>query len=331
MEQMEIASALGLPMMLYQTAACEELADKIREFKEDRAQQGMAGKATAGAPPPSRIAVYNFFGTEQELSLFVSLGCFVTVSGRVASSSAEGEAVRRALKSSCPLQRLLVCSDAPYCTPQNIDDAFMREGRNEPSNLPHLVRSLQSVYGLEEADLCRQLCANALEFFGLQTREQQAEQMARDAPRPAGCLAEGSGREKKESDCAAQRASSHDRRSDDNDDDREEEAEDMEDGTMLLADDRGNMFSAAMHDNDPGDDSTAEDNPEVRTGVPGVGDHDRTSARRHQRQKPEAHPAVQDKRVAARSYLMPEQVESLRIPRPIPRKTIRLVSPCCER
>lgn len=52
----------------------------------------------------------------------------------------------------------------------------MREGRNEPSNLPYIVRSLATAYGMEEAEMGRQLRANAFEFFGMmsKTREEVA-------------------------------------------------------------------------------------------------------------------------------------------------------------
>jgi hypothetical protein len=50
---------------------------------------------------------------------------------------------------------------------QNIEDAFIREGRNEPSNLPHLLTALAPLYSLSPADLGAQLRSNALSFFGI--------------------------------------------------------------------------------------------------------------------------------------------------------------------
>ena len=50
----------------------------------------------------------------------------------------------------------------------------MREGRNEPSNLPCVVKCLASAYGVGETEMSRQLRVNAFEFFGLQVKEETA-------------------------------------------------------------------------------------------------------------------------------------------------------------
>ena len=308
-EQMEIASALGLPMMLYQTAACEELADKIREFKQERSTQVTTGKMAAATPPLPRIAVYNFWGTEQELSSFLALGCLITVSGRVAAPGAEGEALREALKRSCPIERLLVCSDAPYCTPQNIDDAFMREGRNEPSNLPYLVKALQSVYGVQEIDLCRQLSANAFEFFGLQTKEQQdsSTRAAADAAHLNVLHEVQGGAKGLESTYAAEEATDGTLSVD-------EEAEVEEDGNEYVSPmpSSGNLFATVLHDNDSGDACTTDDESEAGhdprasgAGYSGAVEVASTSSRQRPKPRPEFD---SDKRLASRSYLLPGQV-----------------------
>jgi hypothetical protein len=38
--------------------------------------------------------------------------------------------------------QLLVCSDSPWRTPQNLSDPYLRTLRNEPSNLPSVVAAV---------------------------------------------------------------------------------------------------------------------------------------------------------------------------------------------
>jgi Tat protein secretion system quality control protein TatD with DNase activity len=124
-DQMDLISSLGLPLMLYSTAANDALAEKIRAFREREAEGnplGALGGGAAGLKPPSgstatRIAVFSFSGTEPELAAFVSLGCWISVGGLAADPEA-GQGLRDALRLSLPLNRLLVCSNAPYGTPQ---------------------------------------------------------------------------------------------------------------------------------------------------------------------------------------------------------------------
>lgn len=52
LEQMELVSGLGLPLMLYSTAANDALADKIREYREQRYSAGGHGSPSSISPAP---------------------------------------------------------------------------------------------------------------------------------------------------------------------------------------------------------------------------------------------------------------------------------------
>lgn len=49
---------------------------------------------------------------------FLEQGCHVIVTGRVCDPGERGERLRQVLRAACPLDRLLVASDAPHTTPQ---------------------------------------------------------------------------------------------------------------------------------------------------------------------------------------------------------------------
>ncbi|MEW5310015.1 MAG: hypothetical protein WDW38_001850 [Sanguina aurantia] len=142
-QQMDTALEVGLPLLLYHVQAATELAEKISEFRES----GVPGSATAS------IAVFDFSGSDAELQAFLALGCFIVLTGRICVASKqqqqqeqqEGGQVSAPPSldiSSIPLERLLIASNAPFHTPQSINDAHMREGRNEPSNLPCVLGTL---------------------------------------------------------------------------------------------------------------------------------------------------------------------------------------------
>jgi hypothetical protein len=74
-----------------------------------------------------------------------------------------------------PLAQLVVCSDSPWRTPQNLPDEYLRTLRNEPANLPSVVLAVAAARGLVvgPADsaalghLQASLRKNALRAFGL--------------------------------------------------------------------------------------------------------------------------------------------------------------------
>lgn len=72
-----------------------------------------------------------------------------------------------ALISALPLDRLLVASDSPWRTPQNLSDPYLRTLRNEPSNLPAIVEAIASIRGMPVDQMAALLRANSQRVFGL--------------------------------------------------------------------------------------------------------------------------------------------------------------------
>ncbi len=54
------------------------------------------------------------------MQTFVALGCYVILNGRCCDPGERGVALRTAAATALPLERLLLASDAPFATPQNI-------------------------------------------------------------------------------------------------------------------------------------------------------------------------------------------------------------------
>jgi Tat protein secretion system quality control protein TatD with DNase activity len=66
-----------------------------------------------------------------------------------------------------PIGQLLVCSDSPWRTPQNLPDPYLRTLRNEPSNLPSIVVALSEAMGCDTKELGNTLRANSIRAFGM--------------------------------------------------------------------------------------------------------------------------------------------------------------------
>ena len=153
----------------------------------------------------------------------VKLGMVLSVSGQGISSAVVAEQATetpvensinavsaRACVAAIPLRQLAVCSDSPWRTPQNLDDEYLRSQRNEPANLPFVVKAIAAARaGADltpgDADpealsaLQATLKENALRVFGLDgfsasaglareaansAREARLAQLAADAHAP---------------------------------------------------------------------------------------------------------------------------------------------------
>ena len=64
----------------------------------------------------------------------------------------------------------LTGSDAPWKTPQNIPDVYLRTLRNEPCNLPYIVEAIAAARseGVSAKDLAAHIRATSCKVFGLE-------------------------------------------------------------------------------------------------------------------------------------------------------------------
>jgi len=116
------------------------------------------------------------------------LWCAVSANGLTDGDEEQLKIAQEVMKA-IPLNRLLVCSDSPWRTPQNIPDAYVRSLRNEPSNLPFLVKAVFQILGHEfsEPEFANTLLVNSLQAFGLALPAQHGVDTAavRDEDPPA--------------------------------------------------------------------------------------------------------------------------------------------------
>lgn len=146
--QLQLAVELQKPLFLHQRDAHD---DFIRLIKHYRSQL-------------SNIVVHCFTGTESEMRECVELDCHIGITGWLCDKK-RGEALRQLVRH-IPSDKLLIETDAPYLTPQNIRPK-PKSSRNEPAYLPWVLEKLAEVTEQPLENLATQTLHNSRKFFGL--------------------------------------------------------------------------------------------------------------------------------------------------------------------
>lgn len=137
--QIELANKLGKPLMLHIRQA---YADALEILKAHAHVQG---------------DVHFFAGNWEEAKQFLDLGFTLSFTGVITFTHDYDEVVKNA-----PIDMILTETDAPYVTP-----APYRGKRNEPMYIPHIVKKIAEIKGVEEGVVRQQILLNSQRLFGL--------------------------------------------------------------------------------------------------------------------------------------------------------------------
>ena len=139
--QLEVASELGLPVVLHSREAVDDVLELWRELG------GRAG------------VLHAFSGTLTQARQATALGLYLGVGGMVTFKNA---APLREVLRQVELQHLVLETDAPYLAP-----VPLRGQRNEPSYLVHTANALAQLLGLLPEEVAAATTAAARSLFGL--------------------------------------------------------------------------------------------------------------------------------------------------------------------
>jgi TatD DNase family protein len=144
--QVEIASDLDLPIVIHarDVEGSTEAIDEIFATLDARA---------AGA-----AVVLHCFSAPQRVADAAERGWYCSFAGNVTYPSSEE---LRAAAAEVPEERILVETDAPYLTPQE-----MRGRRNQPANVVATARVVAAARGVSYEELERTVADNARDLFG---------------------------------------------------------------------------------------------------------------------------------------------------------------------
>jgi TatD DNase family protein len=144
--QIEIAVELDLPIVIHARDAegSSEAVDEIFATLDQR----------AGSQP----VILHCFSAPQRVADAAARGWYCSFAGNVTYPSAEP---LREAATQVPAERILVETDAPYLSPQEV-----RGQRNEPANVVLTAQRLAEVRGVSYEELERTVEANARALFG---------------------------------------------------------------------------------------------------------------------------------------------------------------------
>lgn len=154
-EQLELAALLGLPVIIHNRDASEDVAAVLRAW--------VTGSSFAASPLAARpyAGVLHAFGGDLALAEAAYGWNFVlSLGGPVTFTNARA---LHALAAQLDLDRLMLETDAPYLTPHP-----HRGQRNEPAYVRLVCERLATLFGTTSADVAARTTALAYRFFQLE-------------------------------------------------------------------------------------------------------------------------------------------------------------------
>jgi TatD DNase family protein len=151
-KQIELAVELGMPLFLHERSAFDDFISMLKRY---------AGSV-------KNFVVHCFTGGRRELESYLSLGAYIGITGWFCDER-RGTHLRD-LAGEIPAGRLLVETDAPFLVPRDLPRGAGAESgrgsRNEPRNLPHIVRAIAAKTGKDPERLAAETFAATRQFFG---------------------------------------------------------------------------------------------------------------------------------------------------------------------
>jgi TatD DNase family protein len=147
-EQLALAHQLGLPVVIHDREAHQEIFQILQRNKVWK----MGG------------TMHCFSGDWSFAKKCLDLGLYLSIAGPVTFKKSQ---TLQELAQNCPLDRLLLETDAPYLSP-----VPNRGKRNEPAFVVHTAEKIASLRKLPVEEVARQTSANARRLFKLPTPDE---------------------------------------------------------------------------------------------------------------------------------------------------------------
>ena len=139
-EQLELASEVGLPIIIHDRDAHKEILTMLKGWKHGG-------------------VIHCFSGDYDMARQCLNGGFFISVPGTVTFEKAD---TLRDVVKRVPLERLLVETDAPFLTPHP-----HRGKRNEPAYVLHTAKKVAEIKGVSLEEAARVTSANVKTLFGI--------------------------------------------------------------------------------------------------------------------------------------------------------------------
>lgn len=141
------------------------------------AEEGWGGHAAGSIPVVVLDAIGTCRGDTSIMGDIIAAGFHVAISlnelflQETGAATERGDAALNARVLACttviPRQRLLISSNSPHQTPQNIPDEIIRQSKNEPSNFKYMVDVLSSYFNCTAEELATLNLENSKRIYGI--------------------------------------------------------------------------------------------------------------------------------------------------------------------
>ncbi len=140
-EQLRLAKKLGLPVVIHDREANQEIYDTLKAEKAFE----------------TGVLMHCYSGSAELAKQYLKQGAMLSIAGPVTFSNARKtvEVVQ-----AVPLEHLLIETDGPYLTPMP-----HRGKRNEPGYVRFVAEKVAQIKGISTEEVAEQTCSNALKFF----------------------------------------------------------------------------------------------------------------------------------------------------------------------
>lgn len=146
--QIRIARELDLPLIIHDRDAHRETLEVLR-------QEG----------GPYRGVFHCFAGDEEMARQAFELGFLLSFTGSITFAKQGKETTAHRVIRQCPLDRLMVETDAPFLTPHPL-----RGKRNEPAYVRFVAEKIAELKGIKPEEIARQTSGNAYRLFRFETK-----------------------------------------------------------------------------------------------------------------------------------------------------------------
>jgi TatD DNase family protein len=146
-DQLELAAELELPVILHNRDASEDLIEGILQRTEDLPDR-LVGR---------RGVLHAFSANMETACAAMEAGFYLGIAGPITYPKSDKH---RSLIANCPLERLILETDAPYLSPQSL-----RGRRNEPANIPLVAEEIALLFNMNLREVAERTSKNASNLF----------------------------------------------------------------------------------------------------------------------------------------------------------------------
>jgi TatD DNase family protein len=139
--QLEIGKELNLPIVIH----CRDAIDDVWEIVD--------------FVNPKKLVLHCCCEKFDDIKRFLDRGWLISFTGMITYQNAN---VLRETVKQCPIEQLMIETDAPYLTPKRY-----RGKRNEPAYVVEVAKAISEIKMIEQEDVDRITSTNAITFFQL--------------------------------------------------------------------------------------------------------------------------------------------------------------------